>query len=162
MIENVPDGAIDIDLDQQIRGLLSECFGSGFSGSRSPNGAPIARFLMRDNGALIAHLACHAKTLICAGRIYLTLGVSEACVRPDHRGRGVLKALLSDMHAALPSEYAFSLLFGYSKFYQSSGYVNVANLSNCIGETYSEVMVRELTAQVRWPTSSVHLVGARF
>lgn len=109
MIENVPDSAIDTDLDQQIRNLLTECFGSGFSDSRSPKGAPIARFLMRDNGVLIGHLACHAKTVICAGRIYLTLGVSEACVRPEHRGRGVLKALLSHMHAALPGEYAFTL-----------------------------------------------------
>lgn len=162
MIENLPDSAIDSDLDQQIRDLLIECFGPSFSASRSSQGAPMARFLMRDSGALIGHLACHAKTVICAGRIYLTLGVSEACVRPRDRGRGVLKTLLSHMHDSLPSEYAFSLLFGYSKFYQSSGYFNVANLSNCIGEIYSEVMVRELTAQVRWPTSSVHLIGARF
>lgn len=172
---HVLDAAVDDVLDAGIRALLCTCFTGPqdhvFFQRRYFMEQPAHRWLIwnRDKSGLAAHIAVHEKQIETGGSIHRIAGVAEVCVHPDWRGGGVVKHILAAMHPRLARNgLVYSVLFGSSKFYASSGYAPVANLSldeetPCEGirRVPAEVLVRPL-AGIPWPADHVHLIGPRF
>lgn len=120
------DSGISETLDSELRTLLYMCFPHElcFKTRRFVSEPPPHRFIVfGDEGALAGHIAVHDK-LIRAGDTELRVGgIAEVAVHPDHRGKGLVKAMLAVAHRWMVSEgIEFSLLFGKQEHYQSSGY----------------------------------------
>ena len=81
------------------------------------------------------------------------------------RGKGLVKTLLNSVHQdAIERGDAFSILFGRTHVYQSSGYQPTGNLHMEVQPnqwaSISDAMVRSLN--ITWPQQVVHLVGYPF
>lgn len=167
-----PDAAVDAALDRELRDLLCACFTKPqdvvFRERRFFREPPQHRWLVRDGrGALVAHAAVHDKTASSAGATYRLGGVAEVCVHPEHRGHGLARGLLAEIHAWLAArQVPFAVLFGNPKVYTSSGYVVVGNLrvrspETGAWESAQGAMVHMLGIH-EWPAGPVDLVGPRF
>jgi len=168
------DDEIDENLDLQLRALLLECFpheAQYFNVKRYLHENPQNRWLAFDeNGVLAAHVAAHEK-IIGAGEADLkVLGIAEVAVSPQFRGRGLVKAILEQVHAwGKEHDFAFSTLGGRSEIYSSSGYVNTTNPVTVVnvstGQNVTEkltyFMVRPLNNQV-WPEGEIDVRGPMF
>lgn len=162
MIYYLKDADVDSDLDTRLRYLLSECFDGVFRSQRFASEQPAHRWLMTDGHNLVAHVAAHEKTVSCIQGVFCVLGISEACVSSAYRRQGRLSLLLKEAHDfGAKHEFDFALLFGYARFYTSSGYHPVSNLCDENGEAYHDVMYASLNGQT-WPQERVRLDGLRF
>ena len=172
--EYLADATVDVALDEKIRALLTTCFvgpnNEVFKDRRYYKEPYPHRWVIKNQqGAFIAHVGVHDKIVQADGKTYRIAGICEVCVHPDHRGHGYVKAMLECIHKWLvPQGFDFSVLFGDSKVYGSSGYVNITNLyQDVIGEDGQKhrkqllPMVKALTAK-SWPTTEVFLPGLTF
>lgn len=95
----IDDSDVDDRLDREIRELLSACFikpgDEVFRDRRYFTEMPSRRWLLRDEGRLVAHVAVHERTIEDGIRM---LGIAEVCVTPTHRGRGLMQGLLKAVH----------------------------------------------------------------
>ncbi len=161
----LPDAQVDEPLETELRALLSLCFGDAFRDKRYHYELPAHRWLVRDEDALVAHLAVHDKTFQTEddGASVPFLGIAEVCVAPSHRGRGLVKAMLqeAEMHfRAVP----FAILLGDPGVYGSSGYRLVGNVYfpyETTDEPTPDVMVKALGSEV-WPEGKVAIEGPPF
>ena len=173
-IEYLQDRDVSAVLDEQLRALLSTCFtgphNRRFRWQRYYQEIPQHRWLIREPGRVIAHLATHEKRIGTAAGDFAICGIAEVAVHPDFRGRGLVKQLLAPAHAAFAREgVPFSFLFGNSKVYGSSGYVPVSNALRHFDFTCHEWLVRPLAhALVKplgatpWPEGEIDLRGPVF
>jgi len=132
--EYLPDSAVNADDDQQIRDLLMKCFTiedtALLQTQRWFYESPAHRWVIRDErGVIVAHMAAHAKRVVCEGASWPIGGIADVCVHPEHRGRGHVRAIAREIHEFLRTHgFVFSVLFGSPKVYGSSGYVSVKNI----------------------------------
>lgn len=134
-IRYLPDADVDAYLDLALRDLLSTCFTKPqdhvFKHRRYFNEMPAHRWLVRDehDGRLVAHIAVHERVLLAGADTFVVGGIAEVCVHPSHQGRGYVKQLVAATHDWMSARgWSFSILFGESRYYASSGYVPVDNL----------------------------------
>lgn len=171
-VEYVADSAVTRALDHALRDLLSTCFTKPhdivFRDRRYFKEPPRHRWIIRGEGhALIAHVAVHEKEVECAGEMLPVGGIAEVCVHPDHRGRGLVREMLTAIHAWLAArDVPFAVLFGESAVYKSSGYQKIANFYvksevSAEWERSTHAMARALSSRP-WPAGDVHLIGLRF
>lgn len=159
----LPDAHVDDTLDSELRILLTDCFGDAFKDKRYCHELPVHRWLVRDEGKLVAHLAVHDKTFEHEGTHTLFLGIAEVCVAPSHRGRGLVKRLLAEMEARF-SAAPFAILLGDEGVYSSSGYATVHNVYfpyKSSAEPAEGVMVKAL-GSASWPEGKVTIEGPLF
>lgn len=161
----IRDLDVNAALDGEIRDLLCCCFGAGFKKRRYAQEQPAHRWLMRsDEGTLVGHVAAHDKAVTTSlGARLRILGISEAATHPDHRNRGYLRRLLASSHEwGAVHGFGYSVLFGYPRFYTSSGYHEISNLFDEQGnDLYTDVMATALGPQP-WPLEICCLGGQRF
>lgn len=173
-VEYLPDSSVDAALDAQIRGLLTKCFTKPedvvFRDRRYFREPYPHRWVIKDTqGSIIAHVGVHEKSVEADGQRFRIGGIAEVCVHPKFRGRGFVKAMLTRVHDWLIRHgFDFAVLFGDSRVYRSSGYVEVNNLihdaitaegKSCT--TQSPAMVRQLS-DTPWPDGQVYLPGPKF
>ncbi len=159
----LPDTQVDDALDLELRDLLSVCFGDAFREKRYHYELPAHRWLVRDEGKLVAHLAIHEKTFEHEGEHTLFLGVAEVCVAPSHRGRGLVRAMLREAERAFPAT-PFAILLGDKGVYGSSGYAAVHNVYFPYHQTdrpADDVLMKPLGDKA-WPTGQVTIEGPSF
>lgn len=174
LIEHLPDAAIDLLLDENLRTLLCLCFTKPcdvvFKERRYFHEPPSHRWIVRDEtGMAIAHIAVHEKYVVVEGKKYPISGIAEVCVHPNHRGKGYVKQILAAIEVWLLSHRVeYAVLFGNPKIYASSGYQQVTNLFHDAedgeGKPYFEsvkAMVKPLKNQ-DWFTTEVYLPGKTF
>ncbi|MCH2161787.1 MAG: GNAT family N-acetyltransferase [Phycisphaerales bacterium] len=172
-LSDLPDDQVDVELDRQLRGLLSRCFTDPgdevFHERRHFTEEPRHRWLVRQDDELVAHVAVHDKTVQSeSGSIHL-LGIAEVCVAPECRRRGLVGRMLQRVHAwGLDREFDVAFLFGKVQYYGSSGYRAVPNplrVTNPNGEVIEKVfpnaMVRPLASKA-WPDGLIDLCGPEF
>ncbi len=166
------DDAVDACLDGELRELLCLCFSDEcFRRGRYCKEAPQHRWLVRDEGKLVAHCALHEKRVRVEGEFFAVGGLSEVCVHPGYRGRGLVREMVAEV-ADWSQERGFSflLLFGAEAVYRSSGFVAVKNLCSEIVRENGEVVCGATTAGMvlplrgtRWfEGGSVYLIGQGF
>jgi GNAT superfamily N-acetyltransferase len=122
------DDLVDARLDAEIRELLCCCFTAPeharFKTQRYFYGPYPHRLLLRSaDGGLIGHLGIHERVLRSGELRFLCGGIADVCIHPAHRGRGLMKRLLNEAHDWMRARgCSFSVLFGDSAIYRSSGY----------------------------------------
>lgn len=173
VIEYVPDEAVGDSLDRSLRNLLVACFTGTpiFRERRFYHEVPAHRWLIRgQNGEVVAHVAAHEKRVFAGGEAIPIGGIAEVCVDPAYRGQGYVRGLLEEAHSLLRAKgMPFSVLFGESRIYSSSGYVTVKNLYRDFPEESGGVvrratdwaMVLPLAGGI-WPEGEVYLPGPTF
>lgn len=167
--EYILDDAVTPALDAKLRHLLSTCFTKEqdkiFQTQRYFREMPRHRYLIWDGEILAAHIAVHEKQVMIDDQSFPISGIAEVCVQPNFRGKGLVKTLLNSVHQdAIERGDAFSILFGRTHVYQSSGYKPTDNLHMEVQPnqwaSISDAMVRSLN--ITWPQQVVHLVGYPF
>jgi len=174
-ITYVSDASVDAALDHELRELLAACFTKPedrvFKERRYFNELPAHRWVIRDEaGALVAHIAVHDKRLFDdRGGVHRTGGIAEVCVHPSHRGRGYVKLLVAAAHDWMRAEgFVFSVLFGISRNYASSGYLPVDNLFLDANAHAAATRAKASGAlavaftPLAWPEGEAHLPGPSF
>ncbi len=131
--EYLLDDEVTQELDAKLRALLSTCFTKEqdkiFQTQRYFNEIPRHRYLIWDGDKLAAHVAVHEKQVMIDDQSFPISGIAEVCVDPGSRGLGLVKILLEAVHQdALERGDAFSVLFGRTPVYRSSGYTPINNL----------------------------------
>ena len=162
-ISYLPDARVDERLDTDLRTLLSGCFGDAFKNKRYHFEPPMHRWLVRDEGQLIAHLAVHDKTFEHEGATTPFLGIAEVCVAPSHRGRGLVKEMLKAAEVQF-AEVPFAILLGDAGVYGSSGYHTVDNVYfpyESADVPTEGVMVKAL-GSAAWPEGKITIEGPPF
>ncbi|WP_199437665.1 GNAT family N-acetyltransferase [Vibrio owensii] len=167
--EYILDDEVTQELDAKLRSLLSTCFTKEqdkiFQTQRYFREMPRHRYLIWDGEILAAHIAVHEKQVMIDDQSFPISGIAEVCVQPNFRGKGLVKTLLNSVHQdAIERGDAFSVLFGRTHVYQSSGYQPADNLHMEVQPnqwaSISDAMVRSLN--ITWPQQVVHLVGYPF
>ena len=168
----IKDNRVDAQLDAQLRALLYESFpkDNTFRDRRYWKEIPAQRAILRDaSGQLAGNVAIHRKILGTSTGDLLIGGIADVCVRKDCRGRGFVRAMLTEVHNFLnKGDYPFAMLFGDRLVYSSSGYVNIDNPIRYVdddGQQISKVfdyaMIRPIRAQ-HWPAGEIDLRGPLF
>jgi GNAT superfamily N-acetyltransferase len=151
---------VDEKLDAELRELLTECFGHGFSEKRFATEMPRYRWIARDDdGQLIAHVAAHEKSFLIGGLAIPMAGIAEVCVHPSHRSRGLMREMLNIAHVWLAESFDYAALFGVLEVYQSSGYA--LRYVNHNDERVISILVRPLRGALHFPDTA-KLTGPRF
>ncbi|YCO01210.1 GNAT family N-acetyltransferase [Vibrio sp. VNB-15] len=167
--EYILDDEVTPELDAKLRALLSTCFTKEqdkiFQTQRYFQEVPRHRYLIWDDSQLAAHIAVHEKQVMIDDQSFPISGIAEVCVQPDYRGKGLVKLLLEAIHQdALERGDAFSVLFGRTQVYQSSGYHSIDNLRMEVAPSKwvstNDAMVCSLG--IIWPQQVVQLVGYPF
>ena len=173
-VTHVADETIDAAMDAELRGLLTTCFigphDDVFRTRRYFREPYRNRWIIRnDRGVLVAHAGVHEKRVEADGRIYLIGGVAEVCVHPAYRGRGYVRLLMQALDEWMASRgFHFAVLFGRREVYESSGYVQVQDLTHDAVENGKPAGRKSVTAMVKplgatpWPLGPVHLPGPTF
>jgi predicted N-acetyltransferase YhbS len=173
-IEDLPDARVSTALDAELRTLFVTCFPKDeplFSKHRHFREPPTHRWIIRDPaGRLVAHACIHDKTLGSpVGDLHIG-GVAEVCVHPDFRGQGLVRLLMQRIQAWLiDHHFDFSVLFGRTEVYASSGYQNVNNLLRQIDPATEEEIVQPAENAMilplgprPWPAGEIDLRGPLF
>jgi len=173
-IEYIPDQEVDATLDEQLRKLLSTCFtgphNERFKTQRFFSEMPQHRWIMREPGRVIAHVAFHDKTIGTTAGDFAIVAVAEVAVHPEFRGQGLVKKLLNVAHEATGARgVPFSMLFGKEEVYSSSGYVTVMNPLRFFDPYTNGWMVRPIRwammkplGAIPWPEGEIDLRGPTF
>lgn len=169
-IRYLPANSVDAALDRELRALLSTCFTGPqdfvFKHQRYFHEPYNHRWVTRnEQGAIVAHIGVHDKTVEADGQVYRIGGIGDVCVHPDYRGKGYVGLMLAPICEWLAQHgFVFSVLFGNPRVYGSSGYVAVDNVfADSEGEGRKQIpaMAVALT-DIPWPVSDVYLPGILF
>ncbi|MCZ6792880.1 MAG: GNAT family N-acetyltransferase [Planctomycetota bacterium] len=174
-LEDLPDSAVNDEMDGELRTLLASCFdgpaSEAFLTRRFFLEPPEHRFLLRaPRESVAAHAACRWRPVGCALGGLTLAGVSEVCVHPAHRGQGLVRRLLDPLHARVYEQGGlFVLLFGRARIYASSGYRRVDNVFRYWDasrfrwreERVPSALVRPLS-DTAWPEGPIDLKGILF
>ncbi|WP_087025818.1 GNAT family N-acetyltransferase [Thaumasiovibrio subtropicus] len=171
-VKYILDSNVDNELDLKLRTLLSTCFvgahNARFKTQRYYNQLPQHRwYILGDQDEVVAHIALHERTVNVNDKVIAIGGVSEVCVLPAYRGQGLVHLLLKHLHEKQKAlGMAFSVLFGETEVYGSTGYQKVENL-HLMAESGEwgigdKVMVLAVNAKEKWPSGEVYLDGAYF
>lgn len=169
-VRYLADDTVDPGMDAELRELLSTCFTKPqdvvFRTQRYFRDPYPHRWVVCDGrGALVAHAGVHEKAVVVESAVLPIGGIGDLCVHPDWRGRGLVNAMLRDVHAWLRERrYLFAVLFGDLRVYRSSGYRQVCNLVHLADDGQwrtATALVCELAGRP-WPNETVRLQGHTF
>ncbi|MCC6422082.1 MAG: GNAT family N-acetyltransferase [Phycisphaerales bacterium] len=170
MIENIADSSVGPDLDRELRQLLVLCFPDTpqFREHRHYLEPPRQRWFIRENGQLVGHVCLHRKTIGSTQGDLQIGGIAEVCIRPTHRGRGLVHQMLHKLHE-WDKNSDFQMLFGKERIYHSSGYQTVHNplryfdtiKQEWITQTLEGTMIRP-AIKSNWPAGPIDLRGPIF
>ena len=114
--------------EAQIVDLLARCFATDFGGRSYFKTRHHLRLVIRDGGAIVAHMAVQFRAMRLGGRLITVAGLAEVATDAAHRGRGHAAALLQDaIGAAWRARADYFLLFGDAALYAAAGFRAVAN-----------------------------------
>ena len=160
--------------DESLRALFKICFKRELAyleHQRFFRELPPHRWIIFDeNENVIAHIAGYDKVLGTQDGLLPVIGIAEVCVAPEYRGRGFVRAMLSEIHEwARAQGFSYSLLFGSHGIYGSSGYERITNPIRALDhesgewnvETVEYALVKSLNDAI-WPSGTIDLRGPHF
>lgn len=114
--------------EAQIARLLACCFDTDFGGRSYFRTRHHLRLVIRDQGAIIAHMALQFRAMRLGGRLIQVATLGDVATDPGHRGKGLasrlLQAAIAEARAARASHF---LLFGTAGLYAAAGFVAASN-----------------------------------
>ncbi len=168
----------EIDLtptdEDRIHTLLVRAFDEDFGGRSFHQQRHNFRLILRDGDQIIGHMALCYRAIRMGQKLVPIMGLAEVATDPDHRGKGIASALMTDaIAAARASQATFFLLFGGQPLYAGRGFRSVPNTvkhtthyhawtGDVQTDSRGHLMVLELRDQ-RWDdTAPVDLLGFSF
>lgn len=111
-----------------INQLLEQAFADDYGGRSYYQQRPLCRFLIRQDGDVIGHLALMYRAVRLGGRLHTIMGIAEVAVAPVHQGKGIAKALVTaGVAQAQGSQATFAMLFGDHPLYTACGFRSYHN-----------------------------------
>lgn len=169
------DSQITPAQDEALRALFRVCFRRELAyleHQRFFRELPPHRWIIFDEDEnVVAHVAGYDKILGTPVGLLPVIGIAEVCVSPDYRGRGLVRAILREIHDwARAQGFNWSMLFGAHGIYGSSGYRRIDNPIRSLDpqtgewdiETVEYALVRSLNDDAAWPTGTIDLRGPHF
>jgi GNAT superfamily N-acetyltransferase len=173
-ITRVAEAEIGADARQELQALLQLCF-AGFPSRSYFKLPPHFRYLARADGRLAAQMGVELRVIRVGRSVMRTFGVSDLCVRPGARSRGLAGRLLAGVtELASACGMDFVILFADdSRVYIRNGWAPAANPCSWVkihehttlglapAQDTNALMVKE-TGQQPWPGGEVDLLGHLF
>ena len=161
--------------DEALRALFRVCFkreAAYLEHQRFFRELPPHRWIIFDaDENVVAHIAGYDKVVGTDAGLLPVIGIAEVCVAPEYRGRGLVREMLREIHDwARAQGFDWSMLFGASGIYGSSGYEKIDNPIRALdfktGEWSIEVadcaLVHRLNNDAIWPSGTIDLRGPHF
>ena len=127
-IERIDETRLTAADDTRINALLVRAFEEGFGDRSFHQQRHHVRFVVRDGDSIIGHMALCYRSIRMGDVLVPIMGLGEVATDPDHQGKGIASAMMTDVIAeANASEAAFFLLFGVRPIYEGRGFRSVAN-----------------------------------
>lgn len=127
-IERIHETDLGAADEAQIVALLARCFDTDFGGRSFFRTRHHLRLVIRDGGAIVAHMAIQFRAVRLGGRLTDIAALAEVATHPDHRGRGLagrlLQAAIAEGRAARAAHF---LLFGTAGLYAAAGFAPAQN-----------------------------------
>lgn len=173
-IKFISEEQVSEELDKKLRDLLVLCFPQTahiFSKHRYYHEPAQYRWcIFAKDESLIANVALHIKKIKTEFASYDMGGIAEVCVHPDFRRQGITRMLLKQILDYLQERgFVFSMLFGNTEIYSSSGFKKVENKIRYLDQETQDwkiekdpsAMYLEL-GQVNWPNGIIDICGPTF
>ncbi|MCF2871632.1 GNAT family N-acetyltransferase [Octadecabacter sp. G9-8] len=173
-VERIPEWALTQADDTNIATLLERGFQEDFGNRSFHQQRHHVRFVVRDNGSIIGHMALCYRAVRLGDTLTTICGLAEVVTAPEARGKGVASALLTDAISFAKSTPAtYFLLFGDRPMYAGFGFENHPNTKTYVvlddARTASVeargnrgVMVLPLTETPWDPEAHLDLLGHKF
>lgn len=160
--------------EAQIAGLLALCFDTDFGGRSFFRTRHHLRLVIRDGGAIVAHMALQYRAVRLGGRLVDVAALAEVATHPDQRGKGfagqLLQAAIAEARGARAQHF---LLFGTALLYAAAGFVPAHNPLVFVGmdgartgavtrEAAEVLRVLDLGPQVWDPAAVLDVLGGLF
>ncbi len=127
-IERIHEIEMTAGDEAEIAALLALCFDSDFGGRSFYRTRHNLRLVLREGGAIVAHMALQYRAVRLGGRLITVAALAEVATHPGCRGRGLAAGLLQAAIAeARASQAAYFLLFGDAALYAAAGFAEVQN-----------------------------------
>ena len=127
-IERIHETELSATDEAQIVALLARCFDTDFGGRSFFRTRHHLRLVIRDGGAIVAHMAIQFRAVRLGGRLTDVAALAEVATHPDHRGRGLAGRLLqAAIDEARGARAAHFLLFGTAGLYAAAGFAAAHN-----------------------------------
>ena len=128
------------------------------------------RWFIRNSDKIIANTVVHDKIFLSDEKSISIAGIAAVCVHPIHRGKGLVREMLSEIHSwAKGRGYSFAFLFGKTEIYQSSGYIQCKSQLRYLDHRKNIEEVKQIGSAYycplrneSWPKSLIDIQGPRF
>ncbi len=173
-IDVIPEIRLTACDDAEIGALLTDAFGPEFNGRSFHKQRHHLRILVRDEGAIMGHLALLVRDIRIGDHVMPIIGVAEVTTRPDRRGQGVASMMLAAAIAEARASLAdFIVLFGDRPLYVGAGFMKASNTltyallddlrsQGTLTRVDDGLMILPLRGAVWDPEAPVDLVGHIF
>ena len=127
-IELIPEMALSAADERAIADLLAASFATDFGGRSYYVQRHHLRLVLRDEGAIVGHMALLYRAIRQGNRLIDIVGLADVATAPGSRGKGIASRLLKDAIAvAQTSPASFLMLFGTAGLYGAHGFVAAQN-----------------------------------
>lgn len=173
-IERVDEMYLSEQDEQRIARMLVRAFGEDFGGRSFHQQRHHLRLLVREQEAVIGHMALCYRSIRLGEKLLPIIGLGEVATDPDFQGQGIASALMSHAIAiAKDSSAAFFLLFGVRPLYAGVGFRNAPNpvthvelfhakTGQVSTEVVTDLMIMPLALEDWDDTAPVDLLGHMF
>jgi predicted N-acetyltransferase YhbS/predicted lactoylglutathione lyase len=115
--------------EAQIADLLHRSFTTDFGGRSYFRTRHHLRLLIREGGAILAHMALQFRAMRLGGQLVHVATLGDVATDPNHRGKGLATRLLhAAINEARQSRASHLLLFGNAPLYAAAGFRSTHNL----------------------------------
>ncbi|MGW6407125.1 GNAT family N-acetyltransferase [Streptomyces vinaceus] len=172
-IETKPEHEIDASTHEKIRELLCECF-PGYPSRTHYKQLPHLRFLVWEDGALVAHMGIDHRMIRNGDTPLRIFGIVDLCVAESARSSGVASKLLVEIEATARSAGVDAILLFADdpRVYLANGYQKVSNSAKWlminehetlgVAEKPVDEMMVKMLSDGAWGEGVVDLLGHLF
>lgn len=126
--EVIPEHMLADAEEAAIARLLARCFTTDFGGRSFFQTRHSWRHVVRQDDAIIAHLAVQMRAVRLGDDLLTIAGIADVATDPDHRGKRHAAVLLqAAIDLARRSPATFVLLFGTARLYPAAGFRAIFN-----------------------------------
>lgn len=122
--------------EAEIAALLALCFTTDFGGRTAFRQRHHVRYLWREDGILVGHVALTFRHVRQGSRLIPVTGLAEVSTHPRHRGKGIARRLVSvAIDDSRASTAQFVMLLGTAGLYADLGFLPARNMIRYVDMT---------------------------
>lgn len=173
-IERIDEYNLTTEDETRIHTLLVRAFDEDFGGRSFHQQRHHIRYIARDGDNIIGHMSLCYRSIRMGDALVRIMGLGDVSTDPDHQGKGIASALMSEtLKEARASQADFYLLFGVRPMYAGNGFRAVPNhvthtelygarTGKIATATNPSLMVLQLRGSAWDDTAPIDLLGFSF